>query len=440
MSNFPLIQGFAPGAIFALRGNKPVTVEQFLAEIHALAAALPPRGHVVNLCGSRYDFTVGLAAAMLRGQVSLLPSNDAPGTLAQLAEDYPDAYCLADRAIADSAMMLMPFPKIVPIAGLSAEVPSFPAGQVAALLFTSGSTGRPKPQAKTWGGFVRSTLAAGARLDIGRMHGATLVGTVPHQHSYGIESTVLLALQHGLTMTDARPLLPADVAGALAKAGRPRILITAPIHLKALLADGMALPQADLIVSATAPLSPQAAREAEEKFAAPLYEIYGCSEAGQLATRRTAKIEQWQCFDGITLRQDASGTWAQGDAVGDETLLNDVIELADKTRFLLHGRTADLVNIAGKRSSLAHLNFHLNSIPGVIDGAFVLSDDNAARLTAFVVAPGLSAERIVSALRQHIDPAFLPRPLHLVETLPRNELGKLPRAAADTLIRQSAAK
>jgi acyl-coenzyme A synthetase/AMP-(fatty) acid ligase len=241
-------------------------------------------------------------------------------------------------------------------------------------------------------------------------------------------------------MTDAKPLLPADVATVLAKSCRPRILITAPIHLRALLADGMDLPQTDLIVSATAPLAPQAAHEAEEKFGTALYEIYGCSEAGQLATRRTAKTDQWQCFDGITLRQDGSGTWAQGDAVGDETLLNDVIELADETCFLLHGRTGDLVNIAGKRSSLSHLNFHLNSIPGVSDGAFVMQDGDGARLMAFVVAPGLTAEKITAALRQHIDPAFLPRPLHLVDALPRNELGKLPREASENLLQSVAAK
>jgi acyl-coenzyme A synthetase/AMP-(fatty) acid ligase len=45
------------------------------------------------------------------------------------------------------------------------------------------------------------------------------------------------------------------------------------------------------------------------------------------------------------------------------------------------------------------------------------------------VAPGLSKAEILRALRRQIDPAFLPRPLILVQTLPRNRLGKLPRAA-----------
>jgi len=96
------------------------------------------------------------------------------------------------------------------------------------------------------------------------------------------------------------------------------------------------------------------------------------------------------------------------------------------------------VNIAGKRTSLAHLNYHLNSIDGVRDGAFVMPDEQEAgvtRLIAFVVAPGLTRADVMKALRSRIDAAFLPRPLMLVDALPRNETGKLPRVAIEDLIR-----
>ena len=103
---------------------------------------------------------------------------------------------------------------------------------------------------------------------------------------------------------------------------------------------------------------------------------------------------------------------------------------------MLHGRNADLVNIAGKRTSLAHLNYHLNSIEGVRDGVFVVPDDTASavpRLMAFVVAPGVTREAILDALRTRIDAAFMPRPLTFVAALPRNDTGKLPRAALQAL-------
>ena len=43
----------------------------------------------------------------------------------------------------------------------------------------------------------------------------------------------------------------------------------------------------------------------------------------------------------------------------------------------------------------------------------------------------------MQALREHIDPAFLPRPLCLVDELPRNSLGKLPREEALRLVAEA---
>lgn len=112
-------------------------------------------------------------------------------------------------------------------------------------------------------------------------------------------------------------------------------------------------------------------------------------------------------------------------------------KLLPDQRFLLHGRHADLINIAGKRTSLAYLNHQLGAVPGVVDGAFFLPDeegpDGITRLTAFVVAPGLSARQVTVELRQRIDAIFLPRPLVLVDQLPRNSTGKLPRAELQAL-------
>jgi len=118
--------------------------------------------------------------------------------------------------------------------------------------------------------------------------------------------------------------------------------------------------------------------------------------------------------------------------------MNDLLEPITDELFLLHGRKADLVNIAGKRHSLASLNHLLNSIPGVVDGAFFMPDetstDHITRLVACVVAPGMEAPTLLAALRERIDPVFLPRPLLFVEALPRNRTGKLPREAMQALL------
>ena len=59
-----------------------------------------------------------------------------------------------------------------------------------------------------------------------------------------------------------------------------------------------------------------------------------------------------------------------------------------------------------------------------------------SRIVALVVAPSLGEADILAALRRAIDPVFLPRPLRRVDALPRNETGKLPRAALDALLRR----
>jgi acyl-coenzyme A synthetase/AMP-(fatty) acid ligase len=49
------------------------------------------------------------------------------------------------------------------------------------------------------------------------------------------------------------------------------------------------------------------------------------------------------------------------------------------------------------------------------------------RIAALVVAPTLDESGLLAALRQAMDPVFLPRRLRFVARLPRNETGKVPR-------------
>ena len=178
MIDHPLLHVLRPGRIFARRDGRPIPVETFLGDVAALSQRLPPRGHVVNLCRDRYRFAVGFAAALCRRQVNLLPPNDMPGMLDQLAIDYPDVYCLTDDERADGPAGF-PYPSSLPHDPTADLAPRLPAEQLAAVLFTSGSTGRPQPHGRSWGDLVNSTLAAGRRLGIGALQGASLIGTVP---------------------------------------------------------------------------------------------------------------------------------------------------------------------------------------------------------------------------------------------------------------------
>jgi acyl-coenzyme A synthetase/AMP-(fatty) acid ligase len=442
MTDLPLIRAYAgDDAVFAHRNGQTVSVAAFLRDVARLALLLPDRRYVLNLCCDRYRFAVGFAAALTRGQISLLPPNQTPDLMAQLARQYPGAYCLAESADGAPALETVLFPDLAREDAAAPPLAAMPADQIAAIIFTSGSTGQPVPNQKSWGSLVRGAAAEAGRLDV--RPGLAVVGTVPPQHMYGLESTVLLMLQNGLALHAGRPFYPADIRAELAALPRPRGLVTTPVHLRALLAEPDRLPALDFLLCATAPLAPQLAAAAETRFGTPLYEIYGCTEAGQVATRRTVDTAEWSAFPGVALRQDEKGTWVKGGHVETEVLLSDVIELRGGPQFLLHGRIADLVNVAGKRTSISNLNYHLNSIEGVRDGVFVMPEeerDGVTRLMAFVVAPGLTGEAVMNALRQRIDTAFLPRPLCFVHDLPRNTTGKLPREALGDLVAEAAVK
>jgi len=434
MASAPLVRGFGAAAAFAYRKGLCISVERFLADAARLAAALPDRSYLLNLCTDRYHFAIGFAAALLRRQVTLLPPNETPDLIERLVSQYPGLHCLSDRSTGIGSLETMVFPELDDPGPVAPPIPDVPETQIAAIVFTSGSTGDPVPYRKTWGSLVR---VAAAEIEILRLRarpGMALIGTVPPQHVFGLEASVLVPMQGGLAVHARRPFYPADIRAELAALPRPRALVTTPVHLRALLAEQDELPPADFLLCATAPLSPQLAAQAEARFGAPLHEIYGCTESGGIASRRTVESNEWRAMKRVALRTDGTGTWVKGGHVEADVLLADVIELRGRGRFLLHGRTADLVNIAGKRTSLAHLNYHLNSIPGVRDGTFVVPDQGSeavTRLSAYVVAPGLTRASLLAALRQRIDAAFLPRPLHFVEALPRNETGKLPRRALE---------
>lgn len=448
MSSTPVIAASSPDDIVAWHGGHGVTAMRFLADVRRVADELPEGRHVLNLCADRYRFAVALYAAILTGKISLLPPDHSPELIDRLRELYDDVYVISDSDQVQTGLRVSAYPQHLPAqaaTGTSSEIPLIDDDQVVAHVFTSGSTGRPTAHRKSWGRLVYNVQSEALRLGVRPGSATTLVGTVPAQHMYGFESTVMLGLQNRIAFNGGSPFYPADIIAALEGIPGDRILVTTPFHLRMLLSASLPLPAVSLVLSATAPLSLELAREAEARFKSSLLEIYGCTEAGQLATRRPVQGELWKTFRGVTIALlerhggDGPGWYAQGGHIESPTRLSDALELQSAQRFRLLGRDADMVNVAGKRTSLAYLNHLLCAIPGVMDGAFFNPDEGTrevSRLTAFVVTESLNASAILAQLRRKTDAVFLPRPLHLVDRLPRAATGKLPQAALAELARQ----
>lgn len=429
--------------VIAWYGNLPVTRRQFLRDLAALTARLPARAHVLNHCEDRYRFLVGMAAALTRGQVSLFPSNRAPEVLALLARDYPDMYCLTDRRTPDEAAVMEVCDYDTSALFAEAQNPAFPAGQLVAMAFTSGSTGVPKCYPKYWGGVVHEARIAGERLGLDVARGGHLLATVPAQHMYGFVYSVILPAQWGYAISAQRPFYPEDIRRALTALPGPAVLVTTPVHIRACVLDQVSLPPLDFILSSTASLDAALAAQAETLYGTPVQEFYGSTETGAIASRRQKADSVWRTFDGVRVASADDGLRVEAPHLPESMVLTDHADVRNEREFMLYGRSAELIKIAGKRVALGDLNHQLLAIEGVVDGTFFLPDaenGRETRLMAFVVAPGCRREELLESLRSRIDPVFLPRPLRLVASLPRNATGKLPRGNLLQLLRETEEK
>lgn len=428
----PLLRAGDPARVIAWRDGRAVRVAQFRAEVAALAQRLPQARAAINLCEDRYAFLVAFAALAVRGQTNLLPPSRAPHAVDEVLTAHAGSYTIGDVVLDPAPPHYLHFDPADLVGENAPDISSVDAELDVTIGYTSGSTGVPKANAKRWNKLALSSAHNDALL-LG-LAGAPyhLVATVPPQHMYGLEFSILLPLFADASVHAARPFFPCDIARALEQVPAPRVLVTTPVHLRALVEHGERLSALAAIVSATAPMPPELARAAEALFAAPVQEVFGSTETCVIAHRRTAAETHFTLYPGVALHPQPDGTQVDAPQLMQPVVLADLIQLSSCGHFRLCGRSADLLEIAGKRASLGDLTRRLLAVPGVRDGVVVQLDADRCgvrRIAALAVAPGLSCASILDELRRGIDPVFLPRPLKLINSLPRSETGKLPRAA-----------
>jgi len=423
--------------IIAWRRGYAVTVGQLIAEASVLAEQLPWTGYVINYCRSRYRFTRALLAAVIANQTSLLPPDRLTSTADQLLADYPNATMLTDDGEAGDATLSAVMR--TRIDHHPTDTPQIADDHIAAIAFTSGSTGRPKAIEKPWGTLFEGAQINSAALGLDDGQQRALLATVPPQHMYGLETSVMNALVANVAAADEQPLMPADVTAQLEALPATRILMTTPAQLRSLDDPELKLPSVATIWSATAPLDPQLAQRIETQHHTRVCEIYGCTEVGSLAQRRPSVSTDWRLFPGFTLTAtDETQTQASAPHLRESRILPDRLARSGAAHFQIMGRHEDVVNVAGKRASLADLNSALRGLDGVQDGLIIARDPHHAahteRLAALLVAPELEPSDVRDRLRELIDTVFLPRPIFHVEAIPRTETGKaLQRVAKEQL-------
>ena len=465
--------------------GKIIKLGELLHTVDFLSKKIPPHQHILNLYEERYFFLLGFLLALKQQTISLFPSTISTHTLAQLKDSYNDVLVLTDNHDNSESLYCENFkafdlkaliPESINDQSQAISFPEISLKQIVAIIFTSGSTGQPLPYKKLWSDLLTSShLLAEIFLKTPKQLSA-LLATVPAQHMYGLEVSIMMALQHGLLIHSNKPFFPQDISDCVedfkqySQQSDTRIdiiLITTPLHLKACIKTEVNLSGVSLFISATAALDKELAQLCEQHYSAQVKEIFGCTEVGSMAWRRAIESQQWTVLDDMSLeKDDDNNNEVQINTARSikHFAFNDIVDVIDNKHFLLKGRKEDLVNQAGKRSSLAYLNHHLQSYDGLIDACYYQDDSQTdsreeTRLIAFVVLKTtlsssnatISSEKerhsskkeqqqksrqIRNYLKNKIEAVFLPKKIIYVAKLPRNNTGKLPLSSLKDLFLQ----
>lgn len=418
-------------AIFALYDHEMVSYRHFWQHVFHYRSQLPNQRYILNYCEDRYLFCVALFSAFLNGSITLLPPSKSPGIIEELVREYGTLSAITDQPLSNIPIDQQ-FIHLNTLERASQTIlnqtliaNALNAQKTMLIAFTSGSTGVPKPQQKTWGSFVDCAQRATHCLKLTNQPYAML-STTPPQHMFGLETSVFWPYVSNLILINNRPFYPEDIRQAIQSLPYPVILCSTPSHLRACVSTPGVWSNLAGVISSTAPMPNQLAADIETIMGVELYELYGSTETLSYASRRPRHQEEWTPYADVVLTQHSNKTKISATFLQKPVALDDVFDIQKNGDFKLIGRAADLVKVAGKRSSIADLNIRLQAIPGIIDGCFfrIQRTETNQRL-GIVVVSNHKPETIIQHLKRHLDEVFLPRVIYYSEKIPRNGVGKI---------------
>lgn len=409
-----------------------------LAAVDRASSALEARGwnRPLVFCRDRYCMAVGLMACWARGLEPTLPPNGLVETIRAVSNLSSCDGILHDQ----NGLPGLDLTAIGDCEG-SAGVASMQARYEESIgrrdsrplvtIFSSGTTGAPVPFRKT----ALQLLGEAEMLveTFGLAADARVLATAPPHHIYGLLFGVLVPMVGGGAFVRDTPLHAEPLSSLVERCGA-NVLCAVPPHLEGLnvLADG-ALAGLGKVFCSGGKLGASVAGMMRAKFGLAVTEVFGSSETGGIAWRIAGRQEEWTPLPGVSASRDEEGALLVDSPFVDNERpyrTRDRVEMAEAGRFRHLGRIDAIVKVGGERVSLTEIEQCLREVDGVLDAAVLAVEDAGPRgheLCAVVVAPDVGAGDIRKALRARLDPIAIPRRIKMVDTLPRNATGKLPR-------------
>jgi malonyl-CoA/methylmalonyl-CoA synthetase len=342
------------------------------------------------------------------------------------------------------------------------------ADELAAILYTSGTTGRSKGAMLTHGNLLSNARVLKAYWDWRppEAGGDVLIHALPIFHVHG-----LFVASHGALLNGSRMIWFArfDARSVVQRLSEATVFMGVPTLYTRMLAESALTREAcrpmRLFISGSAPLQVETFDDWRERTGHTILERYGMSETLML-TSNPCRAEDGERKRGtvgralpgvqLRLRDDKGqpvrtgevggvevkgpnvfkGYWRMPEKTAEEFTpdlwfkTGDVGRLDAEGYLTLVGRSKDLIISGGYNVYPAEVEDTLNEMPGVAESAVVgvAHPDFGEGVVAVVVPkPGamIEAQELIASLKERIAAYKIPKRVFIVDTLPRNAMGKV---------------
>ncbi|HEX2315663.1 MAG TPA: acyl-CoA synthetase [Thermomonospora sp.] len=436
--------------------------DELLERASAVAAEIRGADTVAVHATASLETVVAVVGGILAGvPVVPVPPDSGPDERAHILGDSGASLLLA----AEGAVSGEGLPKPVPVDRLprtGAAAPAAPGDDATALiLYTSGTTGAPK-------GVLLSRGAIAAGLDALAEAWAwtpddVLVHGLPLFHVHGLILGVLGALRVGSPLVHTGRPKPAAYASAADAGGT--LFFGVPTVWSRIAADpasAAALRGARLLVSGSAPLPVPVFERLSALTGHRPVERYGMTETlitvsaradgdrrpGHVGTPLRGVRTRLADEDGRPVPRDGqtpgelhvrapllfTGYLNRPEATAESFTADGWFRTGDIATIDEHGwhrivgrASTDLIKSGGYRIGAGEIEDALLAHPDVREAAVVGTPhaDLGEQVTAYVVAEGVEERQLIDFVAERLSAHKRPRVVHLVDSLPRNAMGKV---------------
>jgi acyl-coenzyme A synthetase/AMP-(fatty) acid ligase len=384
------------------------------------------------LCTEKKAVTAACVLASLSGACQLiLPYSFSAHALAEMYDSVGFNAAIADHPEDMPAGVEIITPLAAKVSDINPEEirnPDAPFLQ----LFTGGSTGKPK----VWSKSPRNLLAEAFYLKekFALSEKDLFVSTVPPYHIYGLLFSVLAPFAAQAQILPDIYTFPQEIVSTINK-HKATVLISVPIHYRALKVDNLSAPTLKVAFSSSGVLNRADALHFQKKTGLGITEIYGSTETGGIASHNISEhAESWKPFDIVSWKIDAKRLSIKSDFVSAEMkrdadgfcFTGDEARADKDNRFVLLGRADGIVKVAGKRVDLLDVQNKIKTLPTVRDAVVVSLPTEKGResVIAVLVACDLTETHLKKLLMDMLEPYAMPRRIKIVSSIARTATDK----------------